>query len=48
MQALTPTISLGGLGQYMLSKNAFTTSYGASYDDNTNMAAAQYKADGVS
>ena len=45
MQALTPSLTLGGVGQYTLKKKTLQTGFGGIYDYKEHMFAAQYAMD---
>ena len=45
MQALTPSLTLGGVGQYAMKKKALQTGIGGIYDQGEHMIAAQYATD---
>lgn len=42
MQALTPSLSVGGMAQYQTDKGTLTTAYGGVYDKGENLLAAQW------
>ena len=45
MQALTPSLTLGGVGQYTLKKKTLQTGFGGIYDYKEHMFAVQYAID---
>ena len=42
MQALTPQLSMGGLGRYNLNKKLFSNMFGALYEDESNIVGVQW------
>ena len=42
MQAITPTLALGGQGDYTIEKKEFTSAFGGLYDDRSNQFAVIY------